>query len=184
MEGTLTSQEMWNSAAKGGLILGGATVLCTALSSAVGLLPQSGAGVFLGTVLGFALWVVKLVGCIWILYTLMKKFAEAWPSADRQTVRRFGFRVVLTSALIVSAYMLVYYLYIAPDTFEEAMTLLADNPMMDDNAREMLASMEGRMPVYSFFASLIWCILYVTVVSGILGSRLRPNDPFQNPDIQ
>lgn len=182
----MTNQEMWNSAAKGGLILGGATVLCTALSSAVGLLPQSGAGVFFGTVLGFVLWAVKLVGCIWILYWLMKKFADAMPSADKPTVRRYGLRIVLTSALIVSAYTLVYYLYIAPDTFEESMALVEQtySSMLDSNAREALEQMQGRLPAYSFFAMLIWCILYGTVASGILAGRLRPNDPFRNPDIQ
>ena len=174
MDGEINKKNLWDCAGKGGLILGGITVGFLLLTYALELLPDNGAGVFIGTLLNFIIWAAKFAGCIYVLYRLMKKFATDFPTADKAMVRRFGFIVAGTSALIVSAFTLVYLLYIAPDTFENAIetAMQSYSGMLDSNSMEMLESMSGSMPAITFFSQFIYCTLFGFVASAIIAGRI------------
>lgn len=180
MNGELNKKNLWDSAGKGGLILGGITIGFLLLSYALELLPDNGAGVFIGTLLNFVIWAAKFIGCIYVLYRLMKKFAADFPTADKTMVRKFGFIVGGTSALIVSAFTLVYMLYISPESFEASIetAMQAYSGMLDSNSMEALESMSGKMPAITFFSQFIYCTLFGIVASAIIAGKIKPSNPF------
>ena len=180
MNSEISAKTLWDSGAKGGLILGGITIGFMLLSLLCTLLPSTSVGVFLSTVLSFLIWGAKLFCCVYVLYALMRKFTLDFPGADRATVRKFGVITGFTSALIFSAFTLVYYLYIAPnalaESFEQATQ--AYSSMLDSNSMAAIEQMQGSMPAITFFVMLVYCTLFGWAASAIIASRLKKNDPF------
>ena len=84
----------------------------------------------------------------------------------------------LLSAMLYSAFYLAYVSFIAPDTFSQALDILADNPMMDSNSMSAVEEMIPRMPTISFFGNLIYCWLFGTILSAIFSASIRPQNPF------
>ena len=84
----------------------------------------------------------------------------------------------LLSALLYSAFYLAYVSFIAPDTFEQALSVLEDNPMMDSNSMSMIEDMIPKMPTISFFVNLIWCWLFGTVLAAIFSRNVASQNPF------
>lgn len=170
---------IWERAGRAGLVLGGVSVLyllCTMLTA----LPAGGgvaAGLLLSLV-NFLLWLAKFVGSIWLMRFFMLGFSREDPAADNARVFRFGTLTALLSALLYSAAYLAYTSFIAPDTFAQAVDILRDNPMMDAGSLEMLEEMLPKMPVYGFFANLIYCWLFGTVVAAIFSRSIPPQNPF------
>lgn len=181
MNSDISAKTLWDSGAKGGLILGGITIAFMLLGLLPGLLPDSSIGVFLTTVLSFILWGAKIFCCVYVLFALMRKFTLDFPGADRKTVRKFGVITAFTSALIFAAFILVYYLYIAPDALNESFAAATEaySSMLDSNSMQALDQIQGSMPAIMFFAMLIYCTLFGWAASAIIASRLVKDDPFK-----
>lgn len=181
MTGEISKKALWDSAGKGGLILGGVTVGFTALSLLTGLLPDSSVGTFLNTILSFILWAAKLFCCVYVLFALMRKFTLDFPGADRAAVRKFGVVTGFTSAIIYSAFMLIYVLYINPDAMAESFAAATDaySGMLDSNSMQAMDQIQGSMPAIMFFGNLIYCTLFGWAASAIIASRLVKDDPFK-----
>ena len=170
---------IWEQAGKAGLVLGGVSIGYMLITMLTGKLIQNGSATFLLGVLNVLLWIAKFAGCILLMRFFMKRFADANPAADRGIVFRFGARVALLSALLYSAFYLAYVSFIAPDTFEPAISMLEDNPMMDSNTLSAVEEMIPKMPTIAFFGNLIWCWLFGTIVSAVASSRIcNPDNPF------
>lgn len=168
---------MWESAGKAGLVLGGVSIVYLLLTMLLGKVAENGPAVLMGLVNGL-LWLAKFIACIYLLRLFMRKFAAAEPEADRNRVFRFGMITALLSALLYSAFYLAYVSFIAPDTFSQALDILADNPMMDSNSMSAVEEMIPRMPTISFFGNLIYCWLFGTILSAIFSASIRPQNPF------
>lgn len=181
MTGEISRKTLWDSAGKGGLILGGVTIGFMALSLLLGLLPDNSVGTFLSTILNFILWAAKLFCCVYVLFALMRKFTLDFPGADRATVRKFGVITCFMSALIYSAFTLIYFLYLNPDALAESFAAATDaySSMLDSNSMEALEQMQGKMPAIMFFANLVYCTLFGWAASAIIASRLVKDDPFK-----
>ena len=181
MTGEISRKTLWDSAGKGGLILGGVTIAFMALNLVLELLPDNSIGTFLTTILSFIIWAAKLFCCVYVLFALMRKFTLDFPGADRATVRKFGVIVGFTSALIYSAFLLVYFLYINPDALTESFAAATDaySGMMDSNTLEAVEQMQGSMPAITFFGTLVYCTLFGWAASAIIASRLVKDDPFR-----
>ena len=181
MTGEITGKTIWDSAGKGGLILGGVTIGFMALSLLLELLPDNSVGTFLTTILNFLIWAAKLFCCVYVLYALMRKFTLDFPGADRATVRKFGVATGFMSALIYSAFTLIYFLYINPDALAESFAAATDaySSMLDSNSMEAIEQMQGKMPAVMFFANLVYCTLFGWAASAIIASRLVKDDPFK-----
>ena len=181
MSGDISRKTIWDSAGKGGLILGGVTIGFMALSLLLQLLPDNSVGTFLTTILDFIIWGAKLFCCVYVLYALMRKFKADFPGADRATVRKFGIITGFTSAIIYSAFMLVYFLYINPDALAESFAAATDaySGMLDSNAMSAMEQMQGSMPAIMFFGTLVYCTLFGWAASAIIASRLVKDDPFK-----
>ncbi|MBQ9661109.1 MAG: DUF4199 domain-containing protein [Bacteroidales bacterium] len=175
-----TKNILWESAGKAGLVLGGVSItylLCTMLT---GKVTGSGGAVFLMTIVNLLLWLAKFAGCIFLMRFFMLRFSQADPDADNNRVFRFGTLTALLSALLYSAAYLAYTSFIAPDTFADAIDMLRDNPMMDGNMIAQMEEMIPRMPTVSFFANLIYCWLFGTVLAAIFSRNIPSKNPFAN----
>ena len=169
---------IWEQAGKAGLVLGGVSIGYMLITMLTGKLIQNGSATFLLGVLNVLLWIAKFSGCILLMRFFMKRFADANPAADRGIVFRFGARVALLSALLYSAFYLAYVSFIQPDIFEEALSSLTDNPMIDSNTMSAIEEMIPRMPTMSFFFNLIWCWLFGTVLAAIFSRNITSKNPF------
>ena len=173
---------LWEHAGKAGLVLGGVSILYMLITMLTGKAAEAGNAVFLMSMLNLLLWVAKLAACIFLMRFFMLKFSQADPTADNARVFRFGMAVALLSALLYSAFYLAYVSFIAPDTFEQALTVLEDNPMFDSNSMSMVEDMLPKMPTISFFANLIWCWLFGTILSAIFSRNIPPKNPFASDE--
>ena len=168
---------MLEQAGKAGLVLGGVSIVYMLLTMLTGKAAENGPAFLLGLV-NVLLWVAKLVACIYLMRFFILRFAMNDPTVDNSRAFRFGTLTALLSALIYSAFYLAYVSFIAPDIFEEALSALTDNPMIDSNTMSAVEEMIPRMPTMSFFFNLIWCWLFGTVLAAIFSRNISSKNPF------
>ncbi|MCR4859454.1 MAG: DUF4199 family protein [Bacteroidales bacterium] len=172
---------IWESAGKAGLVLGGVSILYLLCTMLTGKLAGSGTGIaVLMSVLNFLLWIAKFCACIYLMRFFLLRFSQADPEADNARVFRFGTLAALLSALLYSAFYLAYVSFLAPDTFDEALEILRDNPMMDSNSMSAIEEMIPRMPTLSFFVNLVYCWLFGTVLAAIFSRNIPSQNPFND----
>ena len=171
---------IWEHAGKAGLVLGGVSIVYMLITALTGKLAENAGGglSFLLAALNFLLWAAKFAACIFLMRFFMQRFAKADPTADNNRVFRFGARTALLSALLYSAFYLAYVSFIAPDTFEKALEMLQDNPFLGSSDMAAVEEMIPRLPTFSFFANLIYCWLFGTILSAILSRNIPARNPF------
>ena len=167
---------IWEQAGKAGLVLGGISILYMMLTAVTGKVAENGSTVLMGLI-NILLWLAKLGGCIYLMRFFMLRFSQADPEADNARVFRFGMLTALLSALLYSAFYLAYVSFIAPDTFENAMEAITDNPMLDSNSLAAIEEMMPKMPTISFFVNLVWCWLFGTILAAIFSRNIPPKNP-------
>ncbi len=166
---------IWERAGRAGLALGGVSILYLLVSMLIGKI--EGPAILMG-LLSTVLWIAKFCACLFLMRLFMIRFSQADPSADNARVFRFGMLVALCSAVLYSAFYLLYTGFLAPDTFESALEMVQDSPMFDSNSADMLEEMIPRMPTISFFVNLIYCWLFGTILSAIYSRNIPPQNPF------
>ena len=172
---------IWNSAGKAGLALGGVSVSYLLIVQLLSKIEDPSLGlVILINVSTTILWAVKLFFCIYLMKVFMKKFAASDPEIDNSKTFRFGFLAALFSALIYAAAYMAYLTFIDPELFAQSIEILRENPMMDSATLEAVEEMIPSMPTYAFFANLIYCTLYGTIVSAFLSRNIPSSNPFDN----
>ena len=183
MEQNLIRKDMWNTAAKAGLVLG-------AVSAAYMYVTQLMAGTsgFMMTLLSFLLWTVKFGGCIWLMSFFMKKHAATHPDVGNKGTFNLGMATALLSALVYSAAAFANVAFISGDAIAEQMEMMMQQmgSMMDSNSMALMDSYMQRLPQITFFSNLLYCFVFGTVLSYILSRNIPSRDPFANykPDQQ
>ena len=173
-----TKINIWERAGKAGLVLGGVSIAYMLITMLTGKLIQNGSATFLLGLLNILLWIAKFVGCILLMRFFIMRFAMKDPTVDNSRAFRFGTLTALLSALLYSAFYLAYVSFIQPDIFEEALSALTDNPMIDSNTMSAVEEMIPRMPTMSFFFNLIWCWLFGTILAAIFSRNISSKNPF------
>ena len=173
-----TKNNLWEQAGKAGLVLGGISIVYMVLTALTGKAAEAGNATFLLGLVNVLLWIAKLGACIYLMRFFILRFAMRDPSVDSSRAFRFGMATALLSALLYSAFYLAYVSFIAPDTFEQALSVLEDNPMMDSNSMSAIEDMIPKMPTISFFVTLIWCWLFGTVLAAIFSRNVASKNPF------
>ena len=169
-----TDSSKWSLAAKDGLILAAVTVVVSTLT----FLTES-------TFLSSLLWLVKLVGSIWLLRVIMKRYGAAHP--DEST---FGYGVIVCvlSALVCAVWSFVEYQFLFPgaveEVFEQTYTSLSQmGSAMPDGFTDMMLKMEDNYAQISFITTFIWCSLLGVIFSAIL-SRSGNKNVFTPEEMQ
>lgn len=183
MEQNIIRKDMWETAAKAGLVLG-------AVSSVYMFLTQfmAGATGFIMTTLSFVLWAAKFGGCIWLMSFFMKMFVANHPEVDNKTTFNLGIATAILSALIYSAAAFANVAFISGDAIAEQMDLVMQQmgSMMDSNTTSLLEAYMENLPQITFFSNLLYCFVFGTVLSYILSRNIPNKDPFADykPDQQ
>lgn len=168
---------IWSEAGLAGLVLGLVTAACFYLSSLLG-----------NALVNVAVWIVKFAGCIYLMYFFMKKFVTVHSDANNGDSFKFGVAVALLSAFIYSISYYVFTVYVKPDMFDAALSAVMENysSILDSNSLEQIENMVPKLPAIGFFANLIYCFLYGTVVSAIISRSVPSSNPFDRntPDEQ
>ena len=177
MKQNLLRRNLWETAGKAGLALGGASAAFLFISHALTSLQLPG---LVSTVLNFALWAAKFGGCIWLMAFFMKKFVAENPEADNSASYRFGMAAAFLSALIFAAVSFADIAFISADTYAEMRTLVTQEmgSLMDSNTEAAMEKLMDNLPQYMFFANLIYCFLYGTLLSAILSRNIPSRNPF------
>ena len=183
MEQNIMRKDMWNTAAKAGLVLG---LVSTAYMFVTQLM--AGASGFIMTILGFLLWAAKFGGCIWLMSFFMKKHVAAHPDVDNKGTFNLGMATALLSALVYSAAAFANIAFISGDSMAEQMNLMMQqmSGMMDSNTMTLMDSYLENLPQITFFSNLLYCFVFGTVLSFILSRNIPSRDPFADykPDQQ
>lgn len=177
-------KNLWNSAAKAGMVLGlvsSAYLFINQWVTSMGIPVLSG-------VLGFVLWAVKFGGCIWLMMFFMKKFAAENTAADNSTTMKFGIATALLSALVYAAFSFANMAYFSTDLIAENMdaVMQAYSQFMDSNTMSQMEKTMTKLPQITFFGNLIYCFIFGTILSAILSRNIPSRDPFASnrPDEQ
>ena len=185
MKETADRHIIWNEAAKAGLVLGvftGLFVFASMLLSNIG----TGTGArILASLADVALWLLKFVGCLWLLRFSMLRFASRYDGITSKESFRFGMLTALTSAIIVAGLNLLCTTTLFPDVMQQAIdsSMQSYSAIMPlgDSDRVAMERMISHIPQISFFVTLIYCFIYGTVASKIFSSSIPPRDSFGDP---
>ena len=183
MEQNIIRNDMWNTAAKAGLVLG-------SISTAYMFILQwiAGAPGFISSLLSMILWAAKFSGCIWVMKFYMKRFAAEHHDISNKDTFNFGMATALLSAFVYAAASFANIAYISGDAVVEQLNLSIQqmSSMMDSNSMAMMESFMQKLPQFTFFSNLIYCTAFGTVLSFILSRNIPDRDPFANhkPDQQ
>ena len=165
----------WNSASTSGLVMGLATIALALLQGLAG--KTSGIG---GGVLSIATMFVKIVACVMLFRWLMVRFHDEYDGIDHGRLVKFGLKVALFSALVVSAYSLLEMLVIKPEAYAEATAQIREtySSFMDSNSLNAFDAIQGKMPLITFVTSIVYCFLWGWVLTSIFAKSIEPEDPF------
>ncbi len=179
MEQNVIQKDMWNLAAKAGLVLG---IVSAAYVFIVRLTGMAGLPSVASMAVNFLLWGLKFGGCIWLMMFFMKKFAAEHPKAINADTRRFGIITALLSALVYSTFCLADISFISPEYYTQPIEQMLQEsaPMLDSNSLSKVDSIMGMLPQLTFFSNLIYCFIYGTIVSAFLSINIPSRNPFEN----
>ena len=123
MAANIDRTTMWNEGAGYGMILGLATGVFIFLNMGTAALAENGgAGLkMLAVALNAGLWLVKFLGCLWLMRFFMLKFVAGHKGADNRQSFRLGLIVALTSAVVYSGIQLLNICVISPGMVEDAL---------------------------------------------------------------
>ena len=182
MESALDRKIVWNEGAKAGLVFGLIAIAYMLISQLTGKLSANGVPALAGLIALFnlLLWLGKVIVCIVLMKSLMKKFAAANPEAVGSDVFRFGVVTALLSAVLYSGFYLAFVLFIQPDMLRAAFdaAIAAYSSKMDANSLSALEGMMDSLPQLTFFVNLVWCFLFGTVLSAIFSQNIPSRNPF------
>jgi hypothetical protein len=183
MEQNIVRKEMWETAAKAGLVLGGVSIAYMFINQLI-----AGTSGFMAALLSFVLWGAKFGGSIWLMAFFMKKHAAEHSEVDNKGTFHLGMAIALLSALVYSAAAFANIAFINGDAVAEQMEMMMQQmgSMMDSNTMSMMEAYIEKLPQITFFSNLIYCTAYGTVLSFILSRNIPSRDPFADykPDQQ
>ena len=176
---------LWEEAGKAGLVLGLTSTAYLFLTQYLGSAQIYDKVKMLAAAL---LWAGKFGGCIYLMASYMKKFANQDKAIDNKTVLRFGLAASLLSAMIYAAASFANTAYISSELIHEQFDILMQQmaPMMDSNSLSQIDEMMANLPQITFFSNLFYCFIYGGVLSLILSHIIPSKNPFENntPDQQ
>ena len=176
----VNNKRTWDAAAKAGLVLGGVSSAYFALNSLLSTYGASRIGNIGSTLIILVLWGFKFYLCIALLKRFMQQFAAQDDSVTNGDTLRLGICTALLSSLVYSAVYLAWVLFIQPDIFVNAMQSVAAT--LPAEALSQMQDMIGKLPQYTFWANLIYCFLFGTVLSVILSRNIPSQNPFESQE--
>ena len=156
-----TGSSKWSLAAKDGLILAAVTVVVSTLT----FLTKN-------NVLGTLLWLVKLVGSIWVLRVIMRRYGQDHP--DESTFG-YGAVVCVCSALVCAIWAFAEYQFLFPEAVAEAFDEMYHafeqmGSTMPEEFTDVMLKMEDNYAQINCITTFVWCSLLGLLFSAIISS--------------
>ena len=172
---------IWSDAARSGLVLGGVSIAYFLINILLGKLPEGRGTAVLANVGSILLWVGKVVLCITLMKSFMKKFAASHEGVSNGDTFRFGNATALLSALLYSGIYLAWVTLVNPDMFSESIdaAMQSYQSMFTQAQIDAMDEMMPRMPSLTFFANLIYCWLFGVMLSAIFSRNIPSRNPFK-----
>jgi hypothetical protein len=169
MKEEITNKQIWNDAARVGIVFGVFSSVCLGLKEAAALTGST----FLTMAASIILWAVEFFGCI----MLMKKYiaeAKQHEGISQLQLYQIGRRVALLSGLILAAVNAVI-VSLTPDetieaAFSQAMSSVPAN--MQADAADSMNMMLSNFPIFIFIGQWLYCFLYGSVLSAIMSRNV------------
>lgn len=176
MKKEFSSSASWNSAALAGLAMGAATIALDYLPMLPTLL---GSDSVIGNLLVGVFKIVKIVACIHLFRVLMLRFFNT-VRTDYARLQRYGLKVALFSSILVAGFSVLQILVINPDMLSQTVQAVQNTyqHMMDSNTAAAMEKMISKLPVITFFSSVVYCYLWGWILSTAFARRLFPANPF------
>ena len=149
----------WSMAAKDGLILAAVTVVISTLT----FLTKN-------NVLSTLLWLLKLVGSIWVLRVLMRRYGLDHPG---ESSFGYGAAVCVCSALVCAVWAFAEYQFLFPGAVAEAFDQMFEafgqmGSAMPEEFTDVLLRMEDNYAQINSITTFFWCSLLGLLFSAIL----------------
>jgi len=182
MDKTYNAKDIWNKASEAAFVVGIIPIAVSLLSILVG--KWSGDSTIINITKGFVsfiLWAAKFAGCIYLMKFFMERFQQSFPGICKADLFKFGSLVAVLSALIVSAYELIDFIYLEPEKVD-AIKELFNSPVyskLDANSVDVLNKISDSYPQVAFASKFVYCTVYGIVLSSIIAARLAPSNPFE-----
>lgn len=143
-------------------MLAAITVVCTLLS-----------GLVKNGILNWLLWLVQLVGSIWLLKIFMNNYGKAHPG---EATFGYGFAVCLMSSVICGAWAFVMAQYIFPDSaadaFAQARLIIEQTGQdMTDEVNDTFQYVEDNYSKLNSVSTFIKCVIEGLIFSAIINTR-------------
>ena len=176
MKKEFSSSVSWNSSALAGLVMGAATIILGYLPMLPALLGGNG---MLSGLAGGALMIVKIIACVCLFRVLMLKFFNT-VQTDYAGLQRYGLKVALFSSIVVAGFSIVQILVINPDMLSQTVSAVQNTyqNMIDSNTAAAMQKMIAKLPVITFFSSLIYCYLWGWILSTAFARKFFPVNEF------
>ncbi len=180
MKKEFSSSVSWNSAAVAGLVMAVATIILDYLPTLVLTIGIKG---FFGSFLVFLVKIAKIAACIYVFKVLMDRFNRD-VNTDYAGLQRYGLKVALFSSILVAGFSLAQILVINPEMMTQMIQEVQNTyqNMMDSNTMAAMDKMLSKLPVITFFSSLIYCYLWGWILSTVFARKLFPVNAFGERD--
>ena len=159
----------WSLAMRDGLLLSLVTLVCTTLSQVLQL-----------SFVNILLWLVKLIGSIWLLWFFMKRYGDANPLERRTT--GYGIMVCLFSSIVCAVFTYLSFRFFFPETVEEAFAeipqILATTPNVTPGVEDVIGKLQDIFPQLMCALTLLWNFALGAIFSAIIGATTSRKDPF------
>lgn len=172
---------LWNAAGKTGALFGGISIVYFFVSQVLTQLKASSVtGGLLISVLSLVLWAAKFGGIIVLFRLLMKSYKDSLDAPSRSELAKYGRLSVLLSALLYSAFLLLYFAYINPEYTDQLKTLIAQTPIPTgtEDAEAAIEKVLASFPQMMFLSNLIYCIIFGLILN-LFVSRSLTSNPFE-----
>ena len=151
----------WTLAARDGLILAAVTVVISTLT----FLTKN-------NVLSTLLWLLKLVGSIWVLRVLMRRYGLDHPG---ESTFGYGAAVCVCSALVCAVWAFAEYQFLFPGAVAEAFDQMFEafgqmGSAMPEEFTDVLLRMEDNYAQINSITTFFWCSLLGLLFSAIISS--------------
>lgn len=175
-----SSKVLWSEAAKYGIVLGLFTCIFIFLDWGIAKIDVSEMrSIILVRVLSLLLWFIKLVGCYYIMFRLVRQLRGRFDGVTRQHEISYGTMLAVTSGFICAAANYVNISYLNPDVIQTTMDALTSTMQMTDSELSTLRKTAQNIPIATFFVQWLYCIAYGAFISRFI-ARSESDDMFGN----
>lgn len=167
----METNNKWSSAALNGLMLALITIIYSLIQTVFE--PNK--------IVSTLLWIIKLAGCIYLLYYFMKQYSKQFQQITYGQSFQYGFLVSFFSSIVCAGFTFLSMTLIFPDSIDkviEQMSTVMASGNYTSEQEETMNAIIPKLPQIILFFGLIYYTIVGVVFSSIIASMTKKIDPF------